>query len=657
MEDIVANPLFLALFNSPVPRIIVAANAPEFTIITSNDAHKQVTNLVGQDIVGKSVWEIFDPNDAGGNGGVLLKEALTKAQTSHATVLMPPFRYDMGGTNGDGMVEKWWQLEIMPVGILPGMPQYLITTTNEITEGVFKERQKAIEQETLAALVQERTQGLAGSEAKFRSLVEQSPIAISLLTGGELVLEAVNFQMLRLWGMENAEIRERCLEHYLGKRLSEIAPVFLARHENVFAEVLANGSKQTLAEVSYFQGEHESGADKYARIFFDPVLAADGKIMGVLISAVDISEAVLGRRELEHTYEQVRLSKQAAQLGTFDMDARTGAMEWDSRCRELFGIFHDGPVTYAQHFLGCLHPDDLHRVKDRVTELFTLKRKDGMYDIEYRTIGLEDKKIRWIRAKGKLYLGRDGRPQRLIGSVLDITDKKREDQFRNDFLAVASHELKTPLTSLLGYLQLFQRRALTNGDTVMVSKFEQAEKQVLKMRKLINIFMDLSLIEAGKLQLELKKTSILGIIMDIVMDIQTSNPDAAIAVVGDDVEGTVDPDKLEHVIQNLLSNAVKYSEPGSEIIVKLSASLTDIVISVQDKGMGIPAAKLEKLFERFYRIRNENTKYISGFGIGLYMCRELVELHGGKITVESEFGIGSVFTVILPLKVRSNAVS
>ncbi len=133
----------------------------------------------------------------------------------------------------------------------------------------------------------------------------------------------------------------------------------------------------------------------------------------------------------------------------------------------------------------------------------------------------------------------------------------------------------------------------------MATKFGQAEKQVLKMRKLINIFMDLSLIEAGKLQLEVSKVSMLEIIMDAVGDIQTVSPNAAILVKGDDVEAFVDRDKLEHVVLNLLSNAVKYSEPCSEIIVSLSSTLSDVSISVRDQGMGIPAAKLQKLFERF----------------------------------------------------------
>mgnify|MGYP003575231213 CR=1 FL=1 len=141
MNNLLADPLFQALFNSPVPRIIVEANAPVFTIITNNDAHAIVTNLVGKDIAGKSVWEIFDPLEAGGNGGDLLMKALSNAQETNETVLMPPFRYDMSARGKEGMEEKWWQLEILPVGGENGKPQFLLTTTNDITDQVLKQQE------------------------------------------------------------------------------------------------------------------------------------------------------------------------------------------------------------------------------------------------------------------------------------------------------------------------------------------------------------------------------------------------------------------------------------------------------------------------------------------------------------------------------------
>src|SRR5690606_16585394 len=112
---------------------------------------------IGRDISGKSVWEIFDPNQAGGDGAILLEKALTEAQMTNKTVLMPPFRYDMGSLDGKGMVEKWWQLEIMPVGGDATSPMYLLTTTNDITDQVFKENEKEWVQQELEDLVAERT--------------------------------------------------------------------------------------------------------------------------------------------------------------------------------------------------------------------------------------------------------------------------------------------------------------------------------------------------------------------------------------------------------------------------------------------------------------------------------------------------------------------
>ncbi|MGQ7856648.1 hypothetical protein ACUN24_20615 [Pedobacter sp. WC2501] len=176
------------------------ADAPFFTILTSNDAHKAVTNLTGRDISGKSVWEIFDPNESGGNGGVLLSEALTEAQETNKTVLMPPFRYDMSAPEGKGTVEKWWQLEIMPVGGDGPKPKYLLVTTNDITERIGQEREKIHIQRKLEKLVAERTEGLVASETKYRGLIEQSPIAKTLLVGKDLIIDAANPQMLKLWG-------------------------------------------------------------------------------------------------------------------------------------------------------------------------------------------------------------------------------------------------------------------------------------------------------------------------------------------------------------------------------------------------------------------------------------------------------------------------
>lgn len=129
-------------------------------------------------------------------------------------------------------------------------------------------------------------------------------------------------------------------------------------------------------------------------------------------------------------------------------------MEWDSRCRQLFGISHQEEVNFEKDFLAGLHPEDLERVNAVIEKSFNKSASQGVYDVEYRTIGVEDQVLRWVRAKGQVYFDETGSPSRFIGSVLDITEQKQDEQRKSDFIGMASHELKTPLTSLNAYLQL-----------------------------------------------------------------------------------------------------------------------------------------------------------------------------------------------------------
>src|SRR5207237_10305616 len=135
-------------------------------------------------------------------------------------------------------------------------------------------------------------------------------------------------------------------------------------------------------------------------------------------------------------------------LGTFELNLLEGTLEWDDRCRKLFGINHSRQVTYEKDFWQGVHPDDTERVSLAIDAAFNKSVSGGDYDVEYRTIGAEDKKERWVRAKGKVFFDEQDTPVRFIGSVLDITEQKKEEQRKNDFIGIVSHELKTPLTSI-----------------------------------------------------------------------------------------------------------------------------------------------------------------------------------------------------------------
>ena len=648
MDQLLTHPLFQVIFSTPVPRIIVMADAPRFTIVISNDAHKAVTNLTGREISGKSVWEIFDPKEAGGDGAILLEKALTEAQITNKTVLMPPFRYDMGSLDGKGMVEKWWQLEIMPVGGDDKSPMYLLTTTNDITDRIVKENEKERAQQELEDLVAERTLGLVSSEKKYRGLIELSPIAIALLLGNEFIIDAANQQMLKLWDRPDRQEGEPAkLEGLTGKRLTEAFPDIDPRRLGILNTVFASGTRHQF-ETTYPLSAEEGQYENYARVFLSPVFNEQAEVSAIIVSAMDVTDEVSARKELEHAYEQLQLSKVAAQMGTFDMDLKAGTMEWDERCRELFGISHDEEVTYEKDFLTGLHPDDRDRIQAVISGLFDIKVSNGNYDVEYRTVGLQDKKVRWVRAKGKVYFDSEDIAVRFIGSVLDITDQKYEQQLRNDFIAMASHELKTPLTSLLAYIQVLERQEKKTSEKPGL--LQQAEKQAIKMVKMINGFLNLSRLESGKLRLTRTQVAVLPLIEEVVSDVRLTNQDAMIQIIdGADISVSADKEKLEHVLVNLLTNAIKYSAPGQPIEIRCQADSSQMTLSVTDRGIGIDKRDHERLFDRFYRVENPELKYVAGFGIGLYLSQEIIHLHAGRMWVESEPGKGSTFSFCIPL--------
>ncbi len=232
-------------------------------------------------------------------------------------------------------------------------------------------------------------------------------------------------------------------------------------------------------------------------------------------------------------------------------------------------------------------------------------------------------------------------------------------QLRDTFLSVASHELKTPMTALLGQAQLLQRRAAR--EQVLAAREQRSVgiiiAQVQRLNRLILALLDTTRIQQGRLELECAPcdmVELLGRIVDEVAptlahhQIVYSHPAEPLRILGDAL-------RLEQVVLNLLENAVKYSPLGGRISVDLAREGGEARLSVTDTGMGMPAAALPHLFTRFYRASNAEDAHISGMGIGLFVVREIVTLHGGRVAAASEEGAGSTFSVWLPAPASANA--
>ncbi|PST83149.1 hypothetical protein C7T94_11140 [Pedobacter yulinensis] len=376
----------------------------------------------------------------------------------------------------------------------------------------------------------------------------------------------------------------------------------------------------------------------------------DGRAQRIIGVTSDITDQITARTALENAFEQMKLSQNAAQLGSFDMDVPAGRLEWDERCCRLFGIFSSRDIDFERDFVANLHPDDRDKVLNEVKKALVRTVSNGDYDVEYRTVGAEDHKLRWVKAKGKVMFNDKDEPLRFTGAVLDITDQKQDELRKNDFISMVSHELKTPLTSLKAYVQILNNRARKSGDHFASESLNKVEQQVNKMTGMINSFLNVARLESGKIQLDKSTFELPAMLAEVVDEAKPIMGTHTILLeAGEPVTLFADQNKIVQVMMNLVSNAVKYSPRGKVVRIAWTKQDGDAVISVQDEGMGIKPDDINLLFKRFYRVESPHTRNISGFGIGLYLSAEIVQRHGGNIWVESEKGVGSTFFFSLPL--------
>jgi PAS domain S-box-containing protein len=226
-------------------------------------------------------------------------------------------------------------------------------------------------------------------------------------------------------------------------------------------------------------------------------------------------------------------------------------------------------------------------------------------------------------------------------------------QLRDTFLSIAAHELKTPLTAMLGYTQLLQRRV--ESDPTVNAREQRVVniigEQAGRLNKMIQALFDLSRLQIGQLTLELAPVNVGVLLSRIVSEIEPTLEQHSLhlTIEGERLEVLGDELRLEQVIQNFVNNAIKYSPAGGPIHARVSRQEQWVRVSVRDTGIGIPREALDSVFERFYRAANTEAHSISGMGVGLYVARQIVELHGGRVEVESIEGEGSTFAIVLPL--------
>lgn len=274
------------------------------------------------------------------------------------------------------------------------------------------------------------------------------------------------------------------------------------------------------------------------------------------------------------------------------------------------------------------------------------------YEIKFRIRDISGK-LYWALAQANAY-HTDGVFTGYIGSIIDITAQEdatiavQELSDRKDeFLSIASHELKTPLTSIKALFQLIEKNI--PPDHKVYQFLSRANNNILRLETLIADLLDVSKINAGKLNYDYTEFAFQDMLGEAILSMQNIAPNHRfILKKSDTVTFTGDKFRLEQVIFNFLSNAIKYSPEGKEIIVNSEVVNGNIIVSVQDFGIGIKKENLNKIFNRYYRVDNTIMKF-DGLGLGLFISSEIIKRHHGSFWIESELGRGSTFYFILPL--------
>ncbi|TKC01451.1 sensor histidine kinase [Pedobacter cryotolerans] len=237
----------------------------------------------------------------------------------------------------------------------------------------------------------------------------------------------------------------------------------------------------------------------------------------------------------------------------------------------------------------------------------------------------------------------------ILLAIEDITDRRAIQQRKDDFLSIASHELKTPLTTIVGYMQMMNRLMPENASDKFKNVVDKTSRYVHRLNQLLGELLDVSRIQTGNIELHPEPFDFDRMVMETIDGIKAASPKRNIELVGK--SGTNyngDESHLVQVISNLLSNALKYSPENTTVTVQVNAISDFIKVSITDRGMGISHDEQAKVFDRFYRV-GEIQRHYPGMGIGLYICQQIISNHGGTIWVESEKQKGSVFSFTLPV--------
>lgn len=480
-------------------------------------------------------------------------------------------------------------------------------------------------------------------EHRIRSMVEDATVATAVYIGREMRIEMANDAMLQVWGKDRSVV---------GKTLRQSLPElegqpFHGLLDKVYTTGVIYWGKEDRVDM-IVDGKMKTG---YYNFTYKPLRDNNGEIYGILNMAVDVSEMVSTRNQLKESEVHFRQMSDLMPDKIINVDAKGKILylnqSWSTFTGKRVEEIKD------EGWLQFLHPEEVEQYLEKWNQsLFT----EDYFEMELR---FRDKfgKYKWHLSRAEAVRDDSGKIKMWIGTNTEIQKIKEEEKRKEDFLKMVSHELKTPVTSIKGYIQLLLS-LIKSKDKSKINhipfepSLERIDHQIGRLTRLISEMLDLTRIEDNQLELQWKTFNLNDLIDETVQDINYTNTQHKIKVFHEYMCNVhADKDRIGQVLINLVTNAIKYSPDSQEVEVTVrKAENAKVAVTVKDFGIGIAEKDHKNVFKRFYRISKKDDETYAGFGIGLFLANDVINRHNGTITINSKEGKGSEFTFTLSVE-------
>lgn len=378
-------------------------------------------------------------------------------------------------------------------------------------------------------------------------------------------------------------------------------------------------------------------------LFFSAILIIVG-------ASVDFMTRLLLEKEsqVSENLDALKLAQSIAHIGSWEWQVKSERLIWSDEMHKILGVSKRQTPTGYDDYLKHVHPDDRNAVQQQVATATKTKRA---YSVDHRVI-LPSGGVKHIHSEGRPVKDSHGKLIKIVGTIQDITEAKMLDEAKSDFVALASHQLRTPATGVKQYLGMllngFAGKLNEQQKSLTKTAYESNERQL----SIVDDLLSIAKVDSGKLNISPMPIDLVRLLAEVAdeqtQQFESTGQNVLLRTRYKKLYCSVDQYHLRMILENLVDNAHKYSPENEPIIIRLSKTNEEINITTIDKGVGIATSDMPKLFRKFSRIDNKLSRKVGGTGLGLYWAAQLAEINGWKVSAESKLGYGSKFTITIP---------